>query len=142
MAAMGLLELGSKVRTSKMPPQLTRSLCLPRTSILVGSRVRQARPAAWMYRRAEVSWTKIFHQSQKYFISHKNISYLDDVVPDDGLGQESTGRGQGICLLPQQIVLCLGVRSGAFTIEWINKWSYRVRDIKSLYSFNLVLRNH
>ena len=39
MAAIRLLEMGSKVRTSKMPPQLTRSLCLTSTRILVGSSV-------------------------------------------------------------------------------------------------------
>ena len=41
-------EAGSKVMTSKMPPQLRRSLVLATTRILVGSRVRHASAWEWM----------------------------------------------------------------------------------------------
>ena len=41
-------EAGSNVMTSKMPPQLRRSLVLATTRILVGSRVRQASAWEWM----------------------------------------------------------------------------------------------
>ena len=47
---------------------------------------------------------------------------LDDVIPDNRLGQEASA-GQSVCLLSQQIVLGLGVGSGALAIEGVNERS-------------------
>ena len=43
---------------------------------------------------------------------------LDDVVPDHGLRQQPRGV-QGICLLPEQIVLSLRVGAGSVSVERI-----------------------
>ena len=69
---------------------------------------------------------------------------LDDVVPDDGLWQEPGG-GQCVGLLPQQIVLGLGIGSGAFTVEWIDKWRYgkcNIIIVFNLESLNQKLFHH
>ena len=58
---------------------------------------------------------------------------LDDVVPDHGLGEESRGV-ESVGLLPQKIVLGLGVRPCSLSVEGIhqrrrwNGWSRIISD--------------
>ncbi len=63
MADIGLDEVGSKVRTSKMPQQLSNSLVLLMIRILVGSKVRQANPLEWMCLRPAVKWITYVQRS-------------------------------------------------------------------------------
>ena len=58
---------------------------------------------------------------------------LDDVVPDHGLGKESRGV-ESVGLLPQKVVLGLGVRPGSLSVKGIhqrrrwNGWSRIISD--------------
>ena len=54
-------------------------------------------------RRGQLGKIKIFTKLKKYILSNR---YLDDVAPDDGLGQQP-GVAQRVGLLPQQVVLSL-----------------------------------